>query len=589
MAKKTYDLSNPKDVEEVLRFLEDDNEDPSLVEDVGEESDIDSQDEVELREEGSETEQEGETTEEEDEDLVGNNFFIGRDKQTKWTNKPSQAAKRRTQSHNIITHLPGVKGDARNAKTILQCWECLFNMEILELIVKYTNQYIDSVKAKFARERDAKETDLIEIKAFIGLLYLAGAYRGNRQSLEELWGTEGDGIEKFGLVMSIKRFKFLIRCIRFDDRMSRMQRKEYDRLCPVRELFDCFVNNCQKNYIIGENVTIDEMLPAFRGRCAFRQYIPSKPSKYGIKIFSLVDAKMVYNYNMEIYAGKQPEGPYFVSNKPKDVVKRLTEPIYDTGRNITCDNWFTDFDLVNDLKKRKLSYVGTVRKNKAPLPAAFVNTRGRAERSSLFGFNNGNSLVSYIPKKGKNVILVSSLCETDAIDQSTGEQKKPEVITFYNSTKSGVDTADQMCATFSVSRNTRRWPMVIFYACLNIAGINAQVISIGVGMKPLRRRIFLKTLSHQLTMEHMSRRSLNTSGMPAQLQLRLNRFLPEEERATTHPPLPKRRKCATCMSEKGFRRMTNYECQQCRGPICLSHVKPLCQTCYSAINVEGSK
>ncbi|GBP30200.1 hypothetical protein EVAR_94508_1 [Eumeta japonica] len=32
-------------------------------------------------------------------------------------------------------------------------------------------------------------------------------------------------------------------------------------------------------------ITLDEQLLAFRGRCAFRQYIPNKPAKYGIKVF----------------------------------------------------------------------------------------------------------------------------------------------------------------------------------------------------------------------------------------------------------------------------------------------------------------
>jgi len=31
-----------------------------------------------------------------------------------------------------------------------------------------------------------------------------------------------------------------------------------------------------------------------------------------------------------------------------------------------------------------------------------------------------------------------------AIDMNTGEKLKPEMITFYNSTKSGVDTMDWM-------------------------------------------------------------------------------------------------------------------------------------------------
>lgn len=163
--------------------------------------------------------------------------------------------------------------------------------------MKYTNQYIDTVNDKYTRERDAKPTDVIELKAFIGLLYLAEVYIANRLFLDEIWGKNGDGIEKFGLVMSIKRFKFLLRCLRFDDRTTRNERKKVARLAPIRDIFDMSVQNCQKYYTPGENFTIDEMLPAFRGRCPFRQYIPSKPNKYCVKMYALVDSRMIFVLN----------------------------------------------------------------------------------------------------------------------------------------------------------------------------------------------------------------------------------------------------------------------------------------------------
>lgn len=386
--------------------------------------------------------------------------------------------------------------------------------------------------------------------------------------------------------MNVKRFKFLLRCLRFDDRTTRSERKAIDRLAPIRDVFEMFVQNCKKSYCPGENLTIDEMLPGFRGRCSFRQYIPSKPNKYGLKIFALVDSRMFYTLNLEIYAGKQPEGPFQQSNKPSDVVLRLAEPVVGSGRNIVADNWFTDFALIKTLKQKKLSNVGTARKNKRALPAAFVNPKERAQYSSIFGFNEGNVLTSYVPRKNKCVLLVSSMHENNAIDASTGEKAKPELITYYNAYKSGVDTADQLCASYNVQRNTQRWPMIIFYAMLNLGGINSMVIHLGNNSEPMPRRVFLKVLAHELSVEHLQRRSQLSSGLHTDLKIRLKRFLPVDDRPKS-PEIPKKRsRCCDCTVETGKRRLTNYSCEKCHRGICLSHAKPLCAACFSACSCD---
>jgi hypothetical protein len=112
-----------------------------------------------------------------------------------------------------VTKLPGVIGQARNTSTPLEAWNCLITGEISDNIVHHTNQYILILQSNFSREEDAKLTDKTKLKAFIGLLYLAGALRSNKQNLEELCGTDGDGFETFRLVMNQRRFEFLIRCI----------------------------------------------------------------------------------------------------------------------------------------------------------------------------------------------------------------------------------------------------------------------------------------------------------------------------------------------------------------------------------------
>ncbi|XP_030758011.1 uncharacterized protein LOC115883741 [Sitophilus oryzae] len=290
-----------------------------------------------------------------------------------------------------------------------------------------------------------------------GLLYLAGTLKSSRLNTKEIWDKKGTGVERFWVTISEQRFRFLLNCLRFEDLSTRNERKELDKLAPIGETFDCFVQNCKNAYCIGANATIDEKLEAFRGRCGFKQYIPSKPNKYGIKIFALVDASTTYCTNLEVYVGQQPEGPYKVKNDAFSIVSRLVEPISGLNRNLTCDNWFTSIALINSLlQEHKITFVGTLKKNKRELPPEFVNTRNRPECTSVFGFQENITIVSYVPKKNKNVILASSLHHDDSIDKSTAAKFKPEIITYYNQTKGGVDNFDKLSATFDVARNTRR-------------------------------------------------------------------------------------------------------------------------------------
>ncbi|KAG8304372.1 hypothetical protein J6590_095480 [Homalodisca vitripennis] len=76
----------------------------------------------------------------------------------------------------------------------------------------FTIQYIESTRDKFGRVRDAKPTDIIELKARIGLLYLLGVNHFNRQNLIEVWAT-GSGKEKLRMTTSLRHFKISIQCL----------------------------------------------------------------------------------------------------------------------------------------------------------------------------------------------------------------------------------------------------------------------------------------------------------------------------------------------------------------------------------------
>lgn len=124
-----------------------------------------------------------------------------------------------------------------------------------------------------------------------------------------------------------------------------------------------------------------------------------------------------------------------------------------TGRNITMDNGYTSIPLVNELlETHNLTVVGSLCKNKREIPPYFLDTKRREKNSTLFGYGKNQIIMSYVPHKNKNVILVSSKHDQGVIDTDSGDQNKPEIITYYNSTKSGVDVVDELKGEYSVSR-----------------------------------------------------------------------------------------------------------------------------------------
>lgn len=183
---------------------------------------------------------------------------------TKWK-KHAPANKRvRTRANNIIVNLPGVKKTAIHLLSASEIWNCFFTDEILETIVKHTNTFIE-IKNTEPTNRTARPTDILELKAFIGLLYIAGKEKHSRLNASDLFRTDGMSLEIYRLTMSFARFQFLLSHIRFDDKRSREERQKVDRLAPVRDLFESVNSNWPKYFSLSEYTTVDEMLPAFRG------------------------------------------------------------------------------------------------------------------------------------------------------------------------------------------------------------------------------------------------------------------------------------------------------------------------------------
>jgi len=198
------------------------------------------------------------------------------------------------------------------------------------------------------------------------------------------------------------------------------------------------------------------------------------------------------------------------------------------------------------------------------------------------------TLLSYVPKKNRAVILISSMHHSIETNE---DKSKPEIIAFYNAIKCGVDIMDMKCAVYSSSRRTRRCPLAIFYRMLNIGSVNSFILYMSYQNSPLLVRFeFIKQLSFELMKPHLQKRFCIPSLQLTQkedIRSVLGKDVPAEERAGQgdgddadagpSDRMEKRKTCATCPSVK--KRKTAYKCILCSKAICLECSRKLCLEC----------
>lgn len=238
----------------------------------------------------------------------------------------------------------GLTDKSKNVLSVIDCFRIFISSDIIEMIIKYSNQRAKTFINLYNDKHENKlpewvDIDRTELDAFFGILILTGRFREARESVHNIWSIKNQSLSRpvYRAIMSRNRFIDILRFIRFDDLNTRVQRKEQDKLAPLRDIADIFAKNCRESYCPSACGTIDEQLVSFRGRCPFRVYIPSKPGKYGIKIWALCDAENFFCCNFQVYLGKV--GDVAERNQGPRVVKTLSSHWYGTGRNVTTDNF----------------------------------------------------------------------------------------------------------------------------------------------------------------------------------------------------------------------------------------------------------
>lgn len=488
-----------------------------------------------------------------------------------WTPLPMEQRRGRAPNRNILRARPGVVPGV-NPTTAKESF-LLYTDSIIDEVVRFTNLEARRCVTLFNRNHGQRKvwtpTTRDEMDAFIGLQILAGAFKANYRNTESLW-SQRDGPPVFRATMSRERYLSIKRFFRFDDRQ---RRNPDDPLSPVRDIWNTFIDKLKQYYVPKEDLTIDEQLLEFHGRVKFRVYIKSKPAKYGIKIVWLCEAETGYALSAVPYIGEKTLTETEKQNMsvPGAVTMKVAQPYLDKGYNITADNWFTSCPLANNLFLRNTTIVGTIRSNSRDLPPKAKVTTGRQKKSIEHFVSDNQVLVSYWDKGTKPVILLSTMHSNAEVTPSG----LPEIIQYYNSTKSGVDSMDRMIRYYTCKRKCFRWTYGFFCNIIDIALMNGSIVMRSInpptdGKNNLFRYNFLLDVGYELVDAQIKKRLSGRLTKPISTAMLLIGYVKTHDGNLQDPQIrPKSGRCNECKRERDTK--TTQRCSECEVFICTVH------------------
>ena len=149
--------------------------------------------------------------------------------QINWQTVPNEANLRQCCAANILKHIPGPRGVAKTVQTPLESFKLFLKNEMVDMILRYTNDCIQFVSERFAPVLENGKSPYfhlanhIDIKAFFGILYLCSASHLNICNTRDLWFYKNAN-DIFAAAMSWNRFHFLCKFIMFDDKSTHNDR-----------------------------------------------------------------------------------------------------------------------------------------------------------------------------------------------------------------------------------------------------------------------------------------------------------------------------------------------------------------------------
>lgn len=183
----------------------------------------------------------------------------------------------------------------------------------------------------------------------------------------------------------------------------------------------------------------EEQLLLWKGRLVFKQYIPLKRARFGIKMFSLCETTG-YLWNSYVYLGKEPDAAagdqqlIHRLGKSGAVIPRQMEGPLGKGYKLFVDNWYTSEELFSYLYDNDTAACGTARKNRLKLPAS-LKTPPLA--IGEHAFRRKDDMLAVRLNDKKEIYFLSTMHKANVVDTGKRDRhgnnvRKLQLVNDYN-------------------------------------------------------------------------------------------------------------------------------------------------------------
>ena len=214
--------------------------------------------------------------------------------------------------------------------------------------------------------------------------------------------------------------------------------------------------------------------------------MPNKPTKYGIKAFTLADAAHGNMLDILVYTGSDTLSTASPAHsslpQPARVVLHLADKYLDKGHSIFTDRYYTSIPLANHLYQRNTAFTGTSMRNRVGLPEEIRKPQKKLAANEVRAFRDLKMMVMEwkAPKGKSSVIMLSTESPASVtrvhLSRNRGEMHKPLVIQLYNQSMNGVDRADQNSVYYSFIRKSRKWWKKLFFWLQEVTTVNSYIL-----------------------------------------------------------------------------------------------------------------